>query len=58
MLLQVCVPGLLHRHHAIAEGLFTPPQDLIRDQIVTSEGVPQEILLNFMLLTQETKHYY
>lgn len=58
MLLQVCVPGLLHRHHAIAEGLFTPPQDLIRDQIETFEGVPQKILLHLMLLTQETQYYY
>ncbi len=53
VLLQVGVPGLLHRQNPITEGLFSPPQDLIRDQVETFEGVPQKMLLHSMLLTQE-----
>lgn len=58
MFLQAGIPGLLHRHHTITEGFFTPPQDLIRHQVETFEGFPQKVLLHSMLLTQDTQHYY
>lgn len=58
VLLQADVPRLLQRHQTITEGLFAPPQDVIRDQVETFEGVPQKILLHSMLLTQDIQHYY
>lgn len=57
MLLQTGVPGLLHGHHTIAEGLFAPPQDLFRDQVKTFEGFPQKVLLHPMLLRQKDKEH-
>lgn len=56
MLLQARVPGLFHRHHPVAEGFFGPPQNLLRNQVETLEGVPQKVLFYSMLLTQDIQH--
>lgn len=48
------VPELLRRHQTVTEGNFLPPQNLIRDQVQTSEGVPQEVFLHSALFTQDT----
>lgn len=58
MLLQVRVPGLLHRCQAITKGFFTPPENLIRYQVETFEGLPQKVLLHSILVSQDTIHYY
>lgn len=58
VVLQEIVPGLLHRHQTITECLFAPPQDLIREQVETFEGVPQKILFHTMLLTQKGLYYH
>lgn len=56
MLLQARVPGLLHRHHPITEGFLASPQNLIRDQVETFKGFPQQVLLHSVLLTQDIQH--
>lgn len=57
MLLQAHVPGFLHRHHTITEGFFTPPQNLLWDQVEAFEGFPQKVLLHSMLLTEDMQDY-
>lgn len=58
VLLQAHVPRLLHRHHSVAEGLFAPPQDLIRDQVEVFEGVSEEMLLHAVLLETGERYYH